>query len=66
MGEIKSTLDIVMEKTKHLSLSKAEKDAQKIEEIRKTGLPRNEALKSVALQRGITRKQAYRMILDEE
>jgi 16S rRNA (cytidine1402-2'-O)-methyltransferase len=36
------------------------------EEIRKTGLPRNEALKSVALQRGITRKQAYRMILDEE
>jgi 16S rRNA (cytidine1402-2'-O)-methyltransferase len=29
------------------------------EEMRKTGLPRNEALKSVAKQRGITRKQAY-------
>ena len=36
------------------------------EEIRKTGLPRNEALKSVARQRGITRKEAYRMVLDEE
>jgi 16S rRNA (cytidine1402-2'-O)-methyltransferase len=29
------------------------------EEMRKTGLPRNEALKSVAKQRGLSRKQAY-------
>jgi 16S rRNA (cytidine1402-2'-O)-methyltransferase len=29
------------------------------EEMRKTGLPRNEALKSVAKQRGITRREAY-------
>ncbi|HIJ56268.1 MAG TPA: hypothetical protein HPQ03_09095 [Deltaproteobacteria bacterium] len=36
MGEIKSTLDIVMEKTKHLSLSEEEKEAQQIEDIRKT------------------------------
>jgi hypothetical protein len=36
MGEIKSTLDIVMEKTKHLSLSEAEREAQKKEAIRKT------------------------------
>ena len=36
MGEIKSTLDMVMEKTKHLSLSSEEKAAQKTEEIRKT------------------------------
>ena len=36
MGEIKSTIDIVMEKTKHLSLSEAEKEAQKKENIRKT------------------------------
>jgi len=36
MGEIKSTLDIVMEKTKHLSLSEEEKEAQKKEDIRKT------------------------------
>jgi 16S rRNA (cytidine1402-2'-O)-methyltransferase len=36
------------------------------EEIRKTGLSRNAALKSVAAQRGIPRRQAYRMILDEE
>lgn len=36
MGEIKSTLDIVMEKTKHLSLSEEERDAQKKEDIRKT------------------------------
>ena len=36
MGEIKSTLDIVMEKTKHLSLSEKEREAQKKEAIRKT------------------------------
>jgi len=36
MGEIKSTLDIVMEKTKHLSLSDEEKEAQKKEAIKKT------------------------------
>jgi 16S rRNA (cytidine1402-2'-O)-methyltransferase len=35
------------------------------EELRKTGLPRNEALKSVAKQRGITRKQAYEQLNDE-
>lgn len=35
MGEIKSTLDIVMEKTKHLSLSEEEREAQKKEDIRK-------------------------------
>lgn len=35
MGEIKSTLDIVMEKTKHLTLSDAEKEGQKTEEFRK-------------------------------
>ncbi len=34
-------------------------------EIKKTGLPRNEALKSVAKQRGITRKQAYNLLNDE-
>ena len=36
MGEIKSTLDIVLEKTKHLSLSKEEKAARKTGEIQKT------------------------------
>jgi len=36
------------------------------EEMEKTGLPRNEALKSIARQRGIPRKQAYRMILEEK
>jgi 16S rRNA (cytidine1402-2'-O)-methyltransferase len=35
------------------------------EEIQKTGLPRNEALKSVAQQRGISRKQAYNDLNDE-
>ena len=35
MGEIKSTLDIVMEKTKHLSLSEEEREAQKKEDARK-------------------------------
>ena len=33
MGEIKSTLDLVMEKTKNLSLSAEEKQAQKTQEI---------------------------------
>jgi len=36
------------------------------EEIQRTGLSRNEALKAVARQRGITRKQAYKMVLEEE
>ena len=35
MGEIKSTLDLVMEKTKNLSLSSEEKQAQKNQEIKK-------------------------------
>ena len=35
MAEIKSTLDLVMERTKHLSLSEEEKDAQKTEESKK-------------------------------
>jgi len=34
-------------------------------EMEKTGLPRNEALKSVARQRGITRKQAYNQLTNE-
>jgi 16S rRNA (cytidine1402-2'-O)-methyltransferase len=34
-------------------------------EMQKTGLPRNEALKLVAKQRGITRKQAYNLLNDE-
>jgi hypothetical protein len=33
MGEIKSTLDLVMEKTKDLTLSSEEKKAQKQKEI---------------------------------
>lgn len=34
-------------------------------EMKKTGLARNEALKSVAKQRGITRKEAYNQLNDE-
>ena len=34
MGEIKSTLDLVMEKTKNLNLSNAEKEQQKNKEIK--------------------------------
>jgi hypothetical protein len=34
MPEIKSTLDLVMEKTKHLTFSKEEKDAKKREDVR--------------------------------
>ena len=33
MGEIKSTLDLVMERTKNLSLSDEEKQAQKQKEV---------------------------------
>lgn len=35
------------------------------EEMQKTGLSRNEALKSVAKQRGISRKQAYKKLIDD-
>jgi 16S rRNA (cytidine1402-2'-O)-methyltransferase len=35
------------------------------EEMKKTGLRRNEALKSIARQRGIARKQAYNQLNDE-
>jgi hypothetical protein len=35
MGEIKSTIDLVMEKTRHLTLSREEKDAQKKVEVHK-------------------------------
>jgi len=34
MAEIKSTLDLVMEKTKHLTLSREEKEQQKLKEAR--------------------------------
>jgi 16S rRNA (cytidine1402-2'-O)-methyltransferase len=34
-------------------------------EIRKSGLSRNEALKIIARQRGITRKQAYNLLIEE-
>lgn len=36
------------------------------EEMRRTGVSRNEALKSVARQRGISRKEAYRQLLAEK
>jgi len=35
MGEVKSTLDLVMEKTKHLKLSETEKEEQKADEVNK-------------------------------
>ena len=35
MGEIKSTLDLVMERTRHLSLSAGEKEAQQREDFEK-------------------------------
>ena len=35
MGEIKSTLDLVMEKTRHLTLSQKEKEEQKQIEVNK-------------------------------
>ncbi len=35
------------------------------EEMQRTGLPRNEALKRVAKQRGLTRKEAYNLLNEE-
>jgi len=35
------------------------------QEMQKTGLPRNEALKSVAKQRGLTRREAYNQLNEE-
>jgi 16S rRNA (cytidine1402-2'-O)-methyltransferase len=36
------------------------------QEIQETGLPRNEALKSIARKRGIPRRQAYALLLEED
>jgi len=53
MAEIKSTLDLVMEKTKHLSLSEEEREAQEVEESKKT-------------IRGILQRYLDRIITKEE
>ncbi len=52
MAEIKSTLDLVLEKTKHLTLSEEEKQIQRHDEFRKTlkGLIRKFADKALKMK----------------
>ncbi len=59
MGEIKSTLDLVMEKTRHLTLSQKEKEEQKQIEV-------NKRLKGLLqkYQDNILRKEQLRQELD--
>jgi 16S rRNA (cytidine1402-2'-O)-methyltransferase len=65
---IKGEITLVIEKGEAVALS-ADYPASLREhleqELEKTGLPRNEALKSVAKQRGISRKQAYDQLIAE-
>jgi hypothetical protein len=71
MGEIKSTLDLVMEKTRHLTLSREEKDAQKKVEIHKRlkGLVQkyqDNLLKKEQLEKELdSLKKTYDMNVDE-
>jgi len=67
MGEIKSTLDLVMEKTKHLSMSSEEKAEQKTVELEKTvtGLANkflSSLLSTKALKRELDKLQQYHEI----
>ncbi len=67
--KIQGEIVIVVEKGKPIDKPGAYPESinQHLEqEIRESGLARNEALKSVARQRGITRKQAYQLTLEEE
>jgi hypothetical protein len=62
MGEIKSTLDLVMERTRHLSLSAEEKEAQRREDFAKRlqGLLQqyaDEAMTAEALHEGLAALQ---------
>lgn len=71
MGEIKSTLDLVMEKTRHLTLSQEEKDAQKKVEVHKRlkGLVQkyqDNLLKKDQLEKELdSLKKTYDMNVDE-
>lgn len=71
MGEIKSTLDLVMEKTKHLTLSQEEKDAQNRTEANKQlkGLIQkyiDKRLKKEQVQRElITLRKTFDLNIDE-
>ena len=63
-GEI--TIVIEQGETVQVSTVFPESIKQHLDEVmKKTGLPRNEALKSVARQRGIPRKEAYKLLIDD-
>jgi len=63
-GEI--TIVIEQGETVQVSTVFPESIKQHLDEVmKKTGLPRNEALKSVARQRGISRKEAYKLLIDD-
>ena len=63
-GEI--TIVIEQGETVQVSTVFPESIKQHLDEVmKKTGLPRNEALKSVARERGISRKEAYKLLIDD-
>jgi 16S rRNA (cytidine1402-2'-O)-methyltransferase len=67
-SEIPGEITLVIEPGEKISIPLVFPDSIKQhleEEIRKTGLARNEALKAVARQRGITRRDAYAQLNDE-
>jgi len=67
---IQGEITVIIEKEKQFPESPSSSFPSSIkqhlaEEMQKSGLPRNEALKSVARQRGVTRKEAYNKLNDE-
>jgi len=63
-GEI--TIVIEQGETVQVSTVFPESIKQHLDEVmKKTRLPRNEALKSVARERGISRKEAYKLLIDD-
>ncbi len=64
-GEITVIIEPAVEKSAAPSCRSGSLKEHLEEEMQKTGLPRNEALKSIARQRGLTRRQAYNLLNDE-
>jgi 16S rRNA (cytidine1402-2'-O)-methyltransferase len=65
---IQGEITIVIEKGETVQVSTIfpESIKQHLDEVmKKTGLPRNQALKSVARRRGLSRKEAYKLLIDD-
>jgi len=65
---IQGEITVVIERGEHIPAAAVYPESLRRhleDEMQKTGLPRNEALKSVAKQRGITRREAYNQLNEQ-